>query len=358
VRTRLTRIRALAAICLALAAALLVAACGSGGNKEDPKQVLTQTFNNPTPIQSGTFDLDLRIETSGGTNPGKFEAKLGGKFQSRPNGQFPLFDVDVSLHGDSGDQSVSGSGGLTSTGSQAFVKFQGTEYRVPQQLYDEFVTTYAQLQGQGSNQSSGLLQRLNIDLANWLTDLSNEGTESVEGQQTIHISGKANVPQIVADVRKIAQRAGSTVGNVNLQQLSQLNSAVQSGDVDVNTGETDKLLRRLQLHFELKPPPGTPGAPDSLTIDAQLNLADVNKPQTIQAPAGAQPLSDLLGPNGLNLGQVGGALRGGLGTSGALPESGGSTTGPSASATQRYEQCLSQASGQAALQQCGSLLGQ
>ncbi len=354
----MTRIRAAIAVALALAVALIIAACGGGGNNEDPKQVLDQTFGNPTPIQSGTFDLDLKLETNGGSNPGTFEAKLGGRFQSRPNGQFPLFDFDVSLHGDSGDQSFSGSGGLTSTGNQAFVKFQGTEYVVPQQLYDEFVTTYTQLQGQNSNQGTGLLRRLNIDLANWLTDLSNEGTDDVEGTKTIHISGKANVPQIVADVKKIAERAGSAAGNVNISRLDQLPNVIQSGDVDVYTGESDKLLRRLQLSFELKPPPGTPGAPDSLNLDLQLNLADVNKPQTIQAPANPQPLGNLLGQSGLNLGRLGGALRGGLGTNGALPESGGSTTAPSASATQAYEQCLSQASGPSALQQCAALLGQ
>ena len=354
----MTRIRPLAAIVLALSCAPLVAACGSGGGKQDPQQVLDQTFSNPTPIRSGTFDLDVRIQTSGGSNTSDAEAKLGGRFQSRPNGQFPLFDFDVSLKAGSGDQSFSGSGGLSSTGNQAFVKFQGTEYRVPQQLYDEFVTTYTQLQGQNAGRGAGLLRRLDIDLANWVTDLSNEGTDDVEGQKTIHISGQANVPQIVTDLKTIAEKAGSAVGRVDLGQVERLNDSVQSGEVDVYSGENDKLLRRLQVSLELKPPPGTPGAPDSLTIDLQLNLADVNKPQPIQAPASARPLQDLIGPAGLDLGGIGSALRGGLGTSGALPESGGSTTTPGASATQAYEQCLSQASGQAALQRCARLLGQ
>jgi hypothetical protein len=126
----------------------------------------------------------------------------------------------------------------------------------------------------------------------------------------------------------------------------------------VNTGEDDKLLRRFQVSADLKPPVGTPGGPDSLSIDLQLNFADVNKPETIQAPANAQPLSDLFQKLGIDQGQLGNALRGGLGTSGALPESGGSTKAPSGSATQAYQQCLSQASGQAALQQCANLLTQ
>jgi hypothetical protein len=358
----LTRIRASLALALALAAALLLAACGGGGggSNEDPQRVLDLTFNNPTPIRSGNFDLDFKLEANGGDNPGTLEVKLGGRFQSQTPGQFPEFDFDVSLRAESGSQTLSGSGGLTATGDGAFVNIQGTEYAVPQQLYDRFTSTYARLQSQnGSNPQAGLLQRLNIDLSRWLTDLKNEGTEDVEGQKTIHISGKANVPQIVDDLKTIAKDAGKSVGNVNVSQLDRLNDTIQSGDVDVNSGESDKLLRRLGLSFDLKPPPGTPGAPDSLTLDFELNLADVNKPQTIQAPANAQPLTaSVLRRFGLDPSALGGALRGGLGTGGVLPESGGSTAAPSASATQAYQQCLSKAAGTAELQRCASLLGQ
>jgi hypothetical protein len=355
----LNRIRVLVALALALASAL-IAACGGAGNNEDPQDVLTETFSNPTSIKSGNFDLDVKIETSGGDNPGRLEVKLGGSFQSLRPGQFPQFDFDLSYHADSGSQTSSGSGGLTATGDRAFINIQGTEYAVPQRLYDEFTSTYAQLQSQSdSGQQTGLLQRLGINLVGWLTDLKNEGIEDVEGQRTIHVSGKANVPQIVEDLKAIAKEAGRSVGNIDVAQLDQLNSIVRSGDVDVNSGESDKLLRRFSVSFELTPPPGTPGAPDSLTFDLELNLAGVNTPQTIQAPSNAQPLTaDVLRRLGINPSVLGGGVRGGLGTGGALPESGGSTAPPSASATQAYQQCLSQAAGVAALQRCANLLGQ
>jgi hypothetical protein len=353
----LTRCRI--AIALALATALVISACGGGGNDENPQQVLDQTFSNPTSIRSGTFDLDVRIETSGGESSGKFEAKLGGRFQSRGPDQFPLFDFDVSLRGEGGSQSFSGAGGLTSTGDRAFVMFQGTEYSVPQALYDQFVTTYSQLQSQNrSNQTTGLLQALGIDISNWLTGLKNEGTEDVEGTRTIHITGEANVPQLVEDLKKIARRAGSAAGGVNPAEFDRLEDTIESGEIDVNSGEDDRLLRRLQLDFELEPPEGTPGAPDSVDFFFQLNLADVNGPQSIQAPANSQPLQNLLDRYGIDLGRLGNALRGGLGSSGALPESGGSTAAPSQSATRRYQECLQQASGVAELQQCAALLGQ
>ncbi|HKH41039.1 MAG TPA: hypothetical protein VKA41_04220 [Solirubrobacterales bacterium] len=351
------RIRVSAAFALVLASALLLTACGGdGGNDEDPQRVLTETFSNPTPIRSGNFDLDLKIETNGGDSPGSIEAKLGGQFQSQAPDRFPQFDFDVSLRAESGSQTFSGSGGLTATADRAFVNIQGTEYTVPQALYDQFTATFAQLQSQnGSNPQVGLLQRLNIDLASWLTDLKNEGTEDVEGQKTIHISGKANVPQIVNDLKTIARDAGQSVGNLNVSQLDQLKDTIQSGDVDVNTGETDKLLRRLGLSFDLEPPPGTPGAPDSLEFHFQLNLADVNKPQKVRAPADAQPLTrSVLERLGINPSLLGGTL----GAGGVLPESGGSTAAPSQSATQAYQQCLSEAAGVAELQRCADLLGQ
>jgi hypothetical protein len=355
----MTRIRLSAA--LALASALLLGACGGeSDNDEDPQRVLTETFSNPTPIRSGNFDVHLKLQTHGGDNPGTLEVKLGGQFQSQAPDQLPQFDFDVSLRAESGSQTISGSGGLTATGDRAFVNIQGTEYAVPQQLYDRFTSAYAQLQSRnGSDTQAGLLQRLNIDLAGWLTDLQNEGTEDVEGQKTIHISGRANVPQIVEDLRTIASDAGRSLGDVDTSRLDQLNSTIQSGQVDVNSGETDKLLRRLELEFDLKPPPGTPGAPDSLEIHLQLNLADVNKPRNIQAPANAQPLTGaVLQQLGLNPSLLGGALGDGLGGADALPESGGSTKAPSASAAEAYQQCLSQAAGVEALQRCAELLGQ
>jgi hypothetical protein len=342
------------ALALALVTALLLAACDGddSGSNEDPQRVLTETFSNPTPIRSGNFDLILKLQTHGGDNPGTLEVKLGGNFQGQATGQFPQFDFDVSLRAESGSETISGSGGLTATGDRAFVNIQGNEYAVPQQLYDRFTSAYAQLQSRdGPSPQAGLLQRLGIDPAGWLTDLQNEGTEDVEGQKTIHISGKANVPQIVNDLRAIATDAGRSLGDVDISRLDQLNSTIRSGEVDVNSGETDKLLRRIGLEFDLKPPPGTPGAPDSLDVHFQLNLADVNKPQNIRAPANAQPLTAAaLQRIGLDPSLLGG--------SGVVPESGGSTAPPSPSAAEAYQQCLSQASGVEALQRCAELLGQ
>jgi hypothetical protein len=354
------RTRALILIAAALAVSLVVAACGDddGGGGEDPQQVLEATFNNQQSIDSGSFDLNLKVEAEGDQG-GTFDGSLGGPFQSQ-EGRFPQFDLTADIKLDSSAQDFSGSAGLTSTGEGAFVNFQDTDYQVPQELFDQFTTTYERLQQQSQDQQGNdLLQSLGIDPTNWLTDLSNEGTEDVDGTETVHISGQADVPALVEDIKKIAQNAPNVGGQLpadQLDQLDQLTSIIKSAEFDIYSGESDDLLRRLDANLDLDPPPGTAGAPESVTLELSLTLSDVNEPQTISAPANAQPLANLLQQFGIDPSQLGGALRGGLGAGGALPQSGGSQAAPSGDASQAYLQCLQQAQGSEALARCAELL--
>jgi hypothetical protein len=353
----LHRIRALIMLAVALGAALALAACGGGGNDEDPQELLDQTFSNDESISSGVFQLDINLDASGGDQSGTLEAKLGGPFQSQ-EGKVPQFDVDADLNAEGAQGNISFTGGLISTGDKAYVNFQDTNYEVPQELFDQFATSYVQLQSQNqSDQGNGnLLSSLGIDPSNWLTDLSNEGTEDVEGTETIHISGQADTPKLVEDLKAIAQNAGSAAPQVDTKQLDELTSIVESADFDIFTGTDDKLLRKFEANIELAPQADTPGAPSSVTADLAITLSDVNQAQTISAPSSAEPLAGLLEQLGVDPGQLGGALRGGLGNGGAPPQTGGATTPPSGGASQAYLQCLSQAVGQEAVQQCAELL--
>jgi hypothetical protein len=356
-----TRALILIAIALALALDVAVSACGGGGDNggEDPQQVLQDTFNNAQSINSGSFDLNLKVDAEGDQG-GTFEGSLGGPFQSQ-EAKFPQFDLNAEIKLDTSSQDFSGSAGLISTGAGAFVSFQDTDYEVPQELFDQFSTTYEQLQQQSQSQGDqgNLLQSLGIDPNNWLTDLSNEGTEDVEGTETVHISGQADVPKLVEDIKKIAQNApnvGQRVTPQQLGQLDQLTAIIKSADFDIFSGTSDNLLRKIDANLELTPPAGTAGAPDSVTLEVSLTISDVNEPQTIAAPSGAQPLANLLQQFGIDPSQLGGALRGGLGAGGALPQSGGSQAAPSGGASQAYLQCLQQAQGEAAVTECAQLL--
>jgi hypothetical protein len=365
----LHRIRALIVLSIAVLAAGVLAACGGGGSgDEDPQEVLDATFTNEEKVTSGVFDVSVDLSAEGGSDSGTFEASLGGPFQGGDGG-VPKFDVDAEVNLDSSSQDFSGNAGLTSTGDKAFVSFQDTDYEVPQEAFTQFAQTFTQLQDQSEQQSAGstsLLSSIGINPTNWLTDLSNEGDEDVEGTETIHISGQADVPKLIEDIKTIAQKApqaaGQQVTPAQVAQLDQLTGIIESADFDIFTGKDDNLLRKLEASLELNPPDSS-GSADKVTVDFSVTLSDLNEPQTIAGPASAKPLTDLLSQFGVDpsqLGQLGSAVQGAAGGGGgaAAPQAGGSPAGPSNDSTQAYLDCLATAKGAAAVQQCASLLQQ
>jgi hypothetical protein len=350
------RIRtAVAVLAIALPIPAAVAGCGGGGSSggtEDPQQVLDQTFNNPTKITSGNLNITLDGSAEGAQG-GNVSATIEGPFQGNANDQtaFPQFDLTADISGSGAGQSISFSGALIATQDNAYVEYQDQAYEVGTQLFSQFKQAYEQSAKQaqaGQNQSSSILGQLGIDPKTWLTNVTNEGDEDVEGTNTIHIHGDADVAKIVSDIGKLAQQApgGPTTPSISPAQLNQLKSAIQGATVDVYSGADDHLLRKLAFSLTIAPPSGA--GVSSVKVDFSITLSDVNQQQTISAPSGAKPISELLGKLGL-----GGLPLGGLGGSSGLPSVPGGGGGPST----QYLQCVQQAGGDTAkINACASKL--
>lgn len=350
------RFRALLLLPVSLVAALTIAACGGdSGGDEDPQQVLDATFSNDESVSSGNLEISVNVDAEGGDDPGSFEASLSGPFQGGEDGGVPQFDLTAEAKVDSSAQEFSGSADLTSTGDTAFVNFQGTDYELPQEVFNEFATAFAQAQEQtDASQQEDQLSSIGIDPSNWLTDLSNDGTEDVDGTETIHISGQADVRVLVADLKKIIAQVPQAAEQVTPDQLSQFDQVadrIESADFDIYTGADDDVLRKLDASVQIDPP-DTEGAASSVEVGFSVSFSDVNEPQAISAPADAQPLSTLLEQFGVDTSQLGQ-----LGSAGAASGDGASAGG-SSSASQAYLECLGEAQGQGAIDQCAALLQQ
>jgi hypothetical protein len=359
-------IRALIALALAVLAATALAACGGddSGADEDPQQVLDATFSNDQAVNSGVFDVSLDVTAEGGTDPGSFKISFGGPFQGA-EGEFPQFDVDGEVDLDSESQDFAGEAGLTAAGDKAFVSFQGSDYEIPQDVFGQFTSAFLQLQRQSEQQSQGqgnFLASLGVDPSNWLTDLSNEGTEDVEGTETVHISGQADIPRLVEELRTLVENSpqGGQLTPQQLSQLDQLSDVIETADFDIYTGADDDILRRLDAKIAVKPTPGE-GSPESAELNFSITLSEVNEPQEIAAPANSQPLAQLFQQFGVDpssLGQLGSILGASAGDGLDTPQAGGSPTPPSNDASQAYLECLQAAQDAAALQECATLLQQ
>jgi hypothetical protein len=326
-----------------------VAGCGGDdGNDEDPTQVLDQTFNNSTKITSGQVAIDLSGSAEG-TQSGSLNATIEGPFEadaSNPD-TFPQLDLTAKVSASGAGQSFNFDGSLVTTKDNAYVEYQGQAYEIGTTLYQRFLQSYQQAQkqaqAQGDQDSKSFFDQFGIDPTSWLTDLSNEGITDVDGTETIQIHGDANVPQIVSDVQKIAQQSGGQA-SLPQSQIDQLESAIKTASIDVYSGTSDKLLRKLDLNLAIEPPDSTDSQVSSVDAGFSVTFSDVNEPQTINAPSGAKPLSDLLSQFGINL-PLGALGSGGdFGSTGQLPGVGGSG--------EAYAKCLQNATTPSDLQEC------
>jgi len=331
------------ALCAAIAAGLVACGGGGGGNDEDPQQVLDQTFSGEKDYTSGLLDVSFKLEATG-SQEGKFDATIKGPFQSDPGG-FPQFDLDADVNVEGSGQNIGFAGGLTSTGDKAFINFQNTDYEVDSSTFNNFKQLFLNLQQQNQAQDSP-----GLDTSQFFSNLSNEGTEDVNGTDSIHISGDVDVGKFLDTV----QSSGATKSLPGQAQLDQLRDSVKEASFDVYSSEDSKQLQKIDVAVDFDAPAGSGGS-ESISVDFSLGFDDLGEPQTISAPDNAQPLSALLDKYGINLNGLGAALQGAAPNAG----SGGASatpTPPSSGQSSAYLQCLSQARGQDAIQACASQL--
>lgn len=344
----MSRLRTLFLLAAVLAIATAFSACGGdgGSSDEDPQQVLDKTFSSDNEIESADLDASFEIKIAG-QGGGQLSASLSGPIDGAGEG-VPKFDLTAKVDGQGGGDTINFEGGVISTGDSGYVSYQDQAYELDAQTFGlvKQVFESSQQQQQQQQQESGLPQ-----VKSFLTDLTNEGTEDVEGTETVHISGAVDVEKLVDTLRPLAEGAdalgqlGATAQIPSPAELDQLAQLIKSATFDVYSGTDDDLLRRLTLNFDLE----EPGGPGTATIDFDVTLGGVNEPQEVEAPSDAKPLRDLLSELGVDLGALGGLgpLGGGGGTGG-----GGAAGGGSAMTDPQVLDCLQQAQTAAELDAC------
>ena len=342
--------RPLTLIALALAVAAL-AACG-GGSSGDVKNTVNKAFS--TPIHSAKIDLEVSLNLNGLKQlNGPVKLSVQGPYESGGSKTIPKAQWDIAA-------SAAGqnfTAGFISTGDDAWVTFQGQNYEVGK-------TTVAQInqqikQAASQKKKKGGLSQFGINARDWLTNAKDEGTQTVDGVESDHVSAQLDVGKFLDDLNKIVQKAGGNLGGTSAPQLSanekkQIEDVVTNPRFDLYAGKKDNVIRRLSADLSFNVPSNKQaqlGGLKSGTLSFSIDFTDVGQPQTITAPANAKPLSDLTSQLG-GLGSVLGGATGGAG--GASTGS----SGPSAAALQKYSQCLQKAdpSKPAQLQKCAKLL--
>jgi hypothetical protein len=344
----MTRLRPALLLSLIAAVALGFAACGgdddSGGGEEassstDVNELLTQTFTGKKEVKSGNIDLSLKIEAQGGESQldGPVSVTLKGPFQTQGGGKLPKFKLDASLEG--AGQSLKA--GATSTGDKGFIAFQGTNYAVDGQVFQQFKASFEEAQKQGSDQGQSFAS-LGMDPRKWLTDAKNAGEAKVGDDDTIKITGGVDMAKLLDDVNAALGKAsslglsgtGQVPEKLTEEQRRQVLDAVKDPRVEIYTGKDDQILRRLVVNLGVE----DAGSDTSGTVAFDISITDLNEDQDIAEPADAKPFSDLVSQlGGLGLGAA----------SGGSSESGGSssddTGGSSTEDLEKFSKCIEDA---------------
>ena len=349
--------------------ALVGAGCGGGdkaSSSSDVNDLLQKTFAGGKKIDSGKLNLALKLDLHGAQSSqlnGPISLTLAGPFQTQGKGKLPKFDMDAAFTG--GNQNLKA--GLESTGDKGFVNFQGTDYAVSDQVFQQFTTGYEQAQQQAAkrNGNTQSLATLGIDPRRWLTNPRNEGDAKVGDTDVVKITGDVDIGKLLDDVNNALSKARSlgVQGSQQLpsklsdQQKQQAQKAIKSLKVEIYTGKDDTTLRRMVINLDVATPAtSSGGSAQSGTVALDFQLLDLNQSQTINAPSGAKPFDQLLGQLGsLGLGSAGSGASG----SGSSASGGGSSSASGVSSKQlkQYSDCV-KAAGQntAKAQKCADLL--
>jgi hypothetical protein len=291
---------------------IVLTACGAASTNADPDataahRLLSRTLASAaSAVKDGRMRLAFRLDPEGLLAlGGPIKLNIGGTFAAPAAGDLPRFDVQfattLATH--------RFTGGVSSTGAQAFVRLGGRPYRID----DGYVKGLRR--GLATEPRAGL-RALGIDPLHWISEPRESGHEQIDGVDTVDIRGRVQTAALLEDLDSLLTKAGGPVGGGGLltpQLRRQIAGAVDSSTVDLWTGATDNVVRRIHVvisfafkHGGLTPIPGLNGG----KIDVRLDLRDVNATRVdVGAPPDAQPLATLTGGGiGDFIGGIGGAL--------------------------------------------------
>jgi len=293
---------------------------GGGGGSDDASALLEKAFS--TEVDSADLKIDVSADLQGVEQlDGPLSLTLEGPYKSQGKKKLPLFDWDIKVQG----AGQSFTGGLVVTADNAFVQFQGTNYEVGTELFTRFAGQIEQQSTAGPQN----LKALGVDPASWLDDPEVGDGDDIGGDSTQVITGDVNLERVVRDffdlaqspaVRRQLEAQGQPAPEVKEptdEQLKQVTDAIENLKFEANVDEND-VLRRLFLDAQFKVPESADaGSLEGGKISFEFLLNEVGNDPQIEAPADAQPLSELTQRFGLQ-GLGGGATPG-------LPQAPGAT---------------------------------
>jgi hypothetical protein len=222
-----------------------------------PEELLRGAFKG-SDVDSSAFTAQLSISVQG--QRGSLD--LSGAFEQGAANDVPEFEVSAKVSAPG--QHVEG--GFVSLGDEAYFTQGKAGWRVPDEVWNpvvEAATKSADPQPQSLP--------LSVDPQRWVRSVDSEGTETVDGVETTHVSATLDPERVVQDMLDAVRATGQQVPDAGA-----VAKAVKGGEFEAWIGTDDGVVRRLNVDLAF-------AAAGELSLD--LELSGVNQPQDIEAPA-------------------------------------------------------------------------
>jgi hypothetical protein len=350
---------------LAVIVATAISACadsgngtsGSSGSGAAPtaQSLLRDSLQGNQRITSGVLSLRATVIPHGSTAGSQpITISFGGPFESLGSGRGTESDFTVAVA--AGGQRLSL--GVRTTATAGYMRLNGSWFRLPAKQFAQLRKGLAASGGSGSASLPGL----SASPLKWLNDPQLLGDTTVDGTPTTEIQARVDVPALANGLGSLlaneaanpALRSSGLPAKLTAAQRRQLVSELDNPTVQLFIGSADHTLRRAALDLTLKLPAKTasklPGI-SSLGVAVTVDYAQVNRPQTITAPAQVKPYSQL----GQQLSGLEQTLEGSAAgtTASAVNGSGSAAAGGHG----KYYECLQKSGGNLTkLQKCASLI--
>jgi hypothetical protein len=212
-------------------------------------------------IVKGTFGMGLIAGNGSGSETVSFR----GPFTTRSSNGLPEFDLHFRIR-EGEARSVRFS--LISTADAGFLVFRGRAYQVDPAVFERL-------------SSASVLSE--IDPGQWLSTSEAKGSKPSQ-RKTIRRAGRLNVDRMVSDMSRAVRSLGIRPGKIAFPASFFDRAAIQLATTQ--SGVLRRLALTLTWHGRSEDTQSFKAA-----MHTRLRIAELNRPQRIEAPADAAPLT-------------------------------------------------------------------
>ncbi len=275
---------------LVVVSSLLAAGCG-----EKEASLLDKAFEQE--IRSAQLAVDVQM-TEGAARKPLGRVRISGPFQAGTEQQLDRFDWTIRGEGHHGERLAAR---VTSTGSNLFVRYQGTTYEVGEQAV-ALLERQAAKSAKRGEQPEDLddLQRLGVDLRSWFPKSGDEGPSSAAGVPTTRITGRLDVSAALRDVAGLMRRPelrgqfeSRLAPKLRGAEIAEIDDMISDPAMEVHVGRDDGKFRRIAARLRFEIPPEMREKAKFGNLRFAMEFRDVDRPVRIDAPSGGRPIGEL-----------------------------------------------------------------